>query len=74
MGQPTCNQEDKNHIIEFSLKLDSNPQFTGSVLTAYARAVAKMSKLGHVGAVTVYDIPLKYLSPLSPEELRKNLL
>lgn len=67
-------QEDKNHIIEFSLKLDSNPQFTGSVLTAYARAVAKMSKLGYVGAVTVYDVPLKYLSPKSEEELRKNLL
>lgn len=66
--------EEKNHVIEFSLKLDSNPQFTGSVLTAYARAVAKMSKNGHVGAVTVYDVPLKYLSSKSEEELRKNLL
>lgn len=65
---------DKNHVIEFSLKLDSNPQFTGSVLTAYARAIAKMAKEGYNGAVTVFDVPLKYLSPKSSEELRKNLL
>lgn len=66
--------EDKSHLIEFSLKLDSNPQFTGSVLTAYARAIAKMAKEGYTGAVTVYDVPLKYLSSMSEEDLRKNLL
>ena len=66
--------KETDHLIEFSLKLDSNPEFTGSVLTAYARAVAKMSKLGFSGAVTVYDIPLKYLSNQSEEDLRKHLL
>ena len=63
-----------NHILELSLKLDSNPQFTGSVLTAYARAVAKLNKEGKSGAVTVYDVPLKYLSEKTEQELRKNLL
>lgn len=65
---------DKKHIIEFSLKLDSNPEFTGSVMAAYARAVAKLNEEGKTGAVTVFDIPLGYLSPKSPEELRKELL
>ena len=60
--------------IEFSLKLDSNPEFTGSVLTAYARAVYRLSKKGESGVYTVFDIPLKYLSPLSEEELRATLL
>ena len=66
--------EENAHILELSLKLDSNPEFTGSVLTAYARAVAKLSKEGKTGCVTVYDIPLKYLSPLSEEHLRAHLL
>lgn len=61
-------------IIEFSLKLDSNPEFTGSVLTAYARAAWRMSQEGQTGAKTVFDIPLAYLSHLSPEQLRKELL
>ena len=65
---------DKKHVIEFSLKLDSNPEFTGSVMVAYARAVAKLNKEGKTGAVTVFDIPLGYLSPKTPEELRKELL
>lgn len=65
---------DKKHVIEFSLKLDSNPEFTGSVMVAYARAVAKLNEEGKSGAVTVFDIPLGYLSPKSPEELRKELL
>ncbi|MBP1990417.1 diaminopimelate dehydrogenase [Paenibacillus eucommiae] len=61
-------------IIEFGLKLDSNPEFTASVLVAYARAVYKYSNEGHVGAKTVFDIPFGYLSPKSPEQLRQELL
>ena len=62
------------HVLELSLKLDSNPEFTGSVLTAYARAIARMAKEGKTGCVTVYDIPLKYLSSLSEQDLRAKLL
>ncbi|MNH95311.1 Meso-diaminopimelate D-dehydrogenase [compost metagenome] len=61
-------------IIEFGLKLDSNPEFTASVLVAYARAVYKFAKEGQVGAKTVFDVPYGYLSPKSPEQLRKELL
>src|SRR5699024_5436192 len=60
--------------LEFSLALDSNPNFTSSVLLAFARAVAKLAKEGHVGAKTVFDIPLGYLSAQSPEDLRRELL
>lgn len=60
--------------MEFSLTLGSNPEFTASVLVAYARAVGKMAKEGQIGARTVFDIPLGYLSPKSPEELRKSIL
>ncbi len=60
--------------IEFSLSLDSNPEFTSSVLVAYARAIVKMAKEGKTGACTVFDVPPAYLSPKSPEELRKELL
>ncbi|SFI75730.1 diaminopimelate dehydrogenase [Myroides guanonis] len=60
--------------IEFSLELESNPEFTSSVLVAYARAISKMSKEGQIGAKTVFDIPLGYLSPKSAEELRATLL
>jgi len=63
-----------SHLLELSIKLDSNPEFTGSVLTAYARAVARMSKEGMSGVVTVYDVPLKYLSEKSEEELRATML
>ena len=66
--------EENGEILELSLKLDSNPEFTASVLVAYARAVARLSKEGKTGCVTVYDIPLKYLSALSNEELRAKLL
>ncbi len=66
--------EENASLLEFSLKLDSNPEFTGSVLTAYARAVAKLAGEGKTGAVTVFDIPIKYLSPKSEEELRAHLL
>lgn len=60
--------------IEFSLTLESNPEFTASVLVACARAVGKMAKQGQTGARTVLDIPLSYLSPKSEEELRRTLL
>ncbi|ABR54253.1 diaminopimelate dehydrogenase [Methanococcus vannielii SB] len=72
-GKTGFNKENK-HIVEFSLKLDSNPEFTASILVAYARAVFKMNKEGHFGAKTVFDISLGHLSPKSSEELRKNLL
>ncbi|WP_028560211.1 diaminopimelate dehydrogenase [Paenibacillus pinihumi] len=61
-------------IIEFGLKLESNPEFTASVLVAYARAVFKLSNEGQTGAKTVFDVPFGYLSPKSPEELRRELL
>ncbi len=60
--------------IEFSIKLASNPEFTSSVILAYARAVYRLSQEGKTGACTVFDIPFAYLSLYSPEELRKNLL
>ena len=66
--------ESSNNIIEFSLKLDSNPEFTSSVIVAYARAIYRLSAEGICGAKTVLDIPPAYLSPLSPEELRATLL
>ena len=61
-------------MIEFSLKLDSNPAFTGSVLVAYARAALKMAAKGESGCRTVFDVPPAMLSPLSDEELRAKLL
>ena len=66
--------EQSNNIIEFSLKLDSNPEFTSSVIVAYARAIYRLSAEGISGAKTVLDIPPAYLSPLSNEELRATLL
>lgn len=66
--------EEHTHIIEYSLKLDSNPEFTGSVLTACARAAYRMAGKGESGCKTVFDIPPAYLSPLSEEELRRSLL
>ena len=63
-----------NHVIEYSLKLDSNPEFTASVLTAYARAVYKCSCRGDRGCKTVFDIAPADLSALRPEELRAHLL
>lgn len=72
-GDTGKNKENK-HIVEFSLKLDSNPEFTACVLTAYARAVVMLNKEGKTGALTVLDIPLSYLSSKSSEELRKELL
>ncbi|MBZ5752373.1 diaminopimelate dehydrogenase [Metabacillus rhizolycopersici] len=65
-----------NHkqIIEFSLNLESNPEFTSSVLVAYARAAYRLNKEGQAGAKTVYDVAPGYLSPKSAEELRRDLL
>ena len=64
----------KKHIIEYSLKLDSNPEFTASVLVAFARAAYKMNKEGLKGCKTVFDVPPAYLLPISAEEIRKEIL
>lgn len=72
-GFTGINREHK-HVIEYSLKLDSNPEFTSSVLVAYARAVYRMNKEGQIGCKTVFDVPPSYLSPKSSCELRKELL
>lgn len=72
-GKTGFNKEN-NHIIEYSLKLDSNPEFTASVLVAYARAINKMHSRGDYGCKTVFDIPPADLSPLSNDELRKTML
>ena len=65
---------ENNHLIEYSLKLDSNPEFTASVITACARAAFRMKQEGMSGCKTILDIPPAYLSSMSGEELRKNLL
>jgi diaminopimelate dehydrogenase len=70
----TGEEKMNKHIIEFSLKLDSNPEFTASVLVAYARAVHRFNQEGQIGAKTAFDVPLAYLSPKSGEELRRELL
>ncbi|MBQ5910621.1 MAG: diaminopimelate dehydrogenase [Clostridia bacterium] len=67
-------QNENTHVIEYSLKLDSNPEFTSSVIVAYARAAYKMKNEGAIGCKTVFDIPPAYLSAKSPEELRKEML
>lgn len=66
--------EGNKHIIEYSLKLDSNPEFTSSVLVAYARAAKRLADKGISGCKTIFDIAPAYLSPKSNEELRANLL
>ena len=66
--------EENTHIIEYRLKLDSNPEFTASVIVAYARAVNRMKAEGMSGCKTVFDVAPAYLSPLSGEELRAHLL
>ena len=63
-----------NHVIEYSLKLDSNPEFTSCVLTAYARAAYRMNQEGQKGCKTVFDVAPAYLSTLTPEEMRSALL
>ena len=66
--------EEHSHIIEYSLKLDSNPEFTASVIVACARAAFRMKQEGMTGCKTIFDIAPAYLSPLSGEELRAHML
>lgn len=72
-GQTGINGEN-SHVIEYSLKLDSNPEFTASVIVAYARAAYRLSKEGNYGCKTVFDIAPAYLSAESGDELRKKYL
>lgn len=67
-------EKEHKHVIEYSLKLDSNPEFTSSVILAFARAVNRLSAEGVTGCKTVFDIAPAYLSPLSGEELRSHML
>ncbi|MBQ1682132.1 MAG: diaminopimelate dehydrogenase [Agathobacter sp.] len=72
-GKTGVNKE-HNHVIEYSLKLDSNPEFTTSVLVCIARAAYRMRQEGQTGCKTILDIPPAYLSPVSGEELRAHML
>ena len=65
---------ENKHIIEYNLKLDSNPEFTSSVICAFARAINRLHQEGVNGCKTVFDIAPAYLSPLSAEELRAHML
>ena len=67
-------EKEHKHVVEFSLKLDSNPEFTSSVILSFARAVYRLSREGVSGCKTVFDIAPAYLSPLSGEELRAHML
>ena len=71
-GETGC--EGNKHVIEYSLKLESNPEFTSSVLVAYARALSRMKAEGMTGCKTVFDVAPAYLSPLSADEIRAHLL
>lgn len=66
--------KENRHLVEYRLKLDSNPEFTSSILAAYARAAYRLAKEGQCGCKTVFDIAPAYLSPKSGEELRAALL
>lgn len=66
--------EENSHIVEYNIKLDSNPEFTASVIVAYARAAARLFAEGGCGCKTVFDIPPAYLTGMSGEELRAHLL
>ena len=72
-GVTGWNNENK-HTIEYSIKLDSNPEFTGSVIAAYARAVVKVNQKGDNGCKTVFDVAPAMLSPLSDDEIRAHML
>ena len=67
-------ENENTHTVEFSLRLDSNPEFTASVLVAYARAIDRMFKRGEVGCKTVFDVAPADLSQMSAEELRAKML
>ena len=73
-GGVTGRDGQHRHVMEFSLKLDSNPEFTASVLLACARAINRINGRGIFGCKTVFDLAPADLSPLSPEEMRKKLL
>lgn len=66
--------KEHDHVMEYRLKLDSNPEFTTHVVLAYARALYRFAKEGKKGCFTVFDVPPAYLSSLSGEELRAHLL
>ena len=66
--------DENTHVIEYSLKLDSNPEFTSSVLVAFARAAVRMAAEGQTGCKTIFDVPPAYLSSMSAEEIRAHLL
>ena len=70
----TGQEKENRHLIEYSLKLDSNPEFTASVIVAYARAAFRLSKEGNSGCKTVFDIAPAYLSAKSARELRASML
>lgn len=70
----TGDGEKTHQMIEYSLKLESNPEFTGSVLVCYARAMARMKDEGMTGCKTAFDVAPAYLSPLSADELRASML
>ena len=67
-------EDEHDHVIEYSLKLDSNPEFTSSVIAAYARAAYRLSQEGQTGCKTVFDVAPAYLSVQTPEELRAHML
>lgn len=67
-------EEEHNHLIEYSLKLDSNPEFTASVIVAYARAAYRLAKEGQIGCKTVFDIAPAYLSAMDGATLRRDML
>ena len=67
-------EQENTEIIEYSLKLDSNPEFTSAVIVAYARAAYRMAQEGQIGCKTVFDIAPAYLSAMTPEEMRASLL
>lgn len=72
-GKTGWNRENA-HVIEYNLKLDSNPEFTSSILVAYARAAYRMNREGQTGCKTVFDVAPAYLSMQSGEELRRHFL
>ncbi|MBQ7064451.1 MAG: diaminopimelate dehydrogenase [Firmicutes bacterium] len=73
-GGSTGVNGENHHVVEYHLTLDSNPEFTSSILVAYARAVHRLAMTGATGCKTVLDIPPAFLSPKSGEELRRSLL
>ena len=70
----TGKAEEHTEVIEYKLQLDSNPEFTASVIAAYARAAVRMAREGQTGCKTVFDVPPAYLSPMSSMELMSRLL